>query len=255
MKAIIIAILLSLSFLRLSAQKFDSEASKRGIPNLPNFEYEKLHFGFLVGFNVLDYHIYNTGLPIPDLTEATSAGNRGAAVEPEILYADIKELNPGLNLGIVTDLRIYNDLNLRCLPGISFGQRDVTFINQYGELYGDKKLKIKSTFIEVPFLLKYSAFRIKNAKPYVVAGTSFRYDLAKDKQNHMNIKSFDNYLDAGAGFDFYLPYFRMSIELRGSFGLRNIYKNSRATEIEDIPYRNAIDCLKSRWYGITFYFE
>lgn len=226
---------------QISAQ-VESEARKRGIPNLPNYEYDKVHFGFLIGFNTLDYHIYNTGL-------RTAENNFTAR------YCEVKNINPGLNLGIVTDLRLCNDLNLRCLPGISFGQRDIKFINEFGELIDKKPLRIKSTFLEIPLLLKYSAFRLNNAKPFVVTGTTFRYDLAKDKQNHLQMKSFDDYLDAGAGFDFYLPYFRLSVEFRASFGLKNIYKNVIPEDDEDIPYQQAIDGLKSRWYGITFYFE
>lgn len=240
MRFYIIILFLLLSF--NSIAQIESDTERRGIVNLPTYEYEKIHFGFLIGFNTLDYHIYNTG--------ARTIENNETAI-----FCDIKELNPGLNLGIVTDLRLCNDLNLRCLPGISFGQRDLTFIDEFGQLIDSKPLRIKSTFIEVPLLLKYSAFRIKNAKPFVVCGNTLRYDLAKDKQNHLNMKSFDCYLDAGAGFDFYLPYFRLSIELRASFGLRNIYNDIISDELEDIPYQQAIDCLKSRWYGITFYFE
>jgi len=217
------------------------DADRRGLPNLPAFDHKRVHFGFLIGINALDFHIYNTGV------RTDENGNIAR-------FGEIQHLNPGINLGIVTDLRLMDHLNLRCLPGVGFGQRDITFIDETGNIIGDP-LKIKSTFIEMPILAKYSANRLKNVKPYVIAGTTPRFDLAKDKQDHILLRSLDAYVDAGAGFDFYLPYFRFSIEIRGSIGLSNIYDDTPSNEIEDIPYQQAIKRLKSRMICLTFYFE
>lgn len=218
------------------------DARKRKLPNLPGYDYKRIHFGFLVGLNVLDFHIYNSG--------ARTAENEYTA-----RYGEILDLNPGINLGIITDLRLCNYLNLRCLPGISFGERDITFIDEYGNLIDEEPLIIKSTFVDIPFLLKYGAKRLNNWRPYVVAGNSFRYDLAKEKQNHLKLRSLDVYCDLGAGLDFYLPYFRLSVELRAAFGLTNIYDTTKSEDLEDLVYQQAIDKFKSRWYGLTFYFE
>jgi len=227
------------------AQSVDGQVTRdnnrRGIPNLPTFDMKPLHFGFLIGFNTIDFHIYNTGI-------------RNEYNDSVARYGEILDLEPGINLGIVTDLRLTNHLNLRCLPGVGFGQRNVTFIDEYGERLG-KPLKIKSTFVELPLLVKYSAYRMKNVKPYLVAGNTFRYDLARDKQSHLKLHSFDAYWDLGAGFDFYLAFFRLSVEFRASFGLTNIFETKPSDEIDDIPFQQAIDCMKSRWYGLTFYFE
>ena len=217
------------------------DINRRGMPNLPTFDMKRIHFGFLVGFNTLDFHIYNTGV-----------ANEYNDFTPR--YGEILNLEPGINLGIVTDLRLSSHFNLRCLPGIGFGQRNIAFIDEFGQRIGDP-LKIKSTFVELPLLVKYSAYRMKNVKPYLVAGNTVRYDLARDKQNHLQLKSLDDYWDIGAGFDFYLTFFRLSVELRASFGLTNIYNSKLSTELEDIPYQQSIDRLKSRWYGLTFYFE
>lgn len=217
------------------------EARKRGIPNLPDYDRKPLHFGFLVGFNMMDFHIYNTGV-------------RNSYNDNIAWFADVAELKPGLNLGIVTDFRLSKHFNFRVLPGISFGEKNVTYITEQGELI-DKPLKIKSTYIEVPTLVKYSGFRLNNIKPYVVAGNTLRYDLAKDKQSHLQLKSLDDYLDVGAGMDFYLPYFRMSVEFRASFGLANIYNDKLSDELDDIPYQQTMDKIKGKFYGVTFYFE
>ncbi len=251
-KVLIVALCVA-SFAADANAQVIAEARKRHLPNLPTFDRKRLHFGFLVGLNMLDYHIDNSA--------AATAENKYIP-----LYADVLSLSPGLNLGIVNDIRLCESLNLRLLPGISFGQRDVSYIaephldTETGLLTTEAPFRLetvtmKSTYIEMPILLKYSAFRLRNAKPYIVAGTTLRYDLAKDKHSQVKTTPFDIYADGGAGFDIYLPYFRLSIELRASFGLRNVFDPNATYEPEDEAYRQAIDQLHSRWYGLTFYFE
>lgn len=214
----------------------------KGIPNLPRFDKRPVHFGFLLGFNVLDYHVYNTGLRTYE--------NGGMA-----RYAEVTELKPGLVLGIVTDFRLRDNLSFRVLPGISFGQRNLLYVDEYGNPIDEDPLLIKSTFVECPHLFKYAAKRLKNVRPFIVGGVTPRFDLAKDKQSHLNMRSLDIYADAGAGMDFYLTYFRLSIELRCDMGLTNVYDSKTSEDLEDIPYQQAIHKLKSRWWGFVFYFE
>lgn len=222
-----------------SASEF---TTAKGVPNLPGYDRKPIHFGFLLGINFLDYHVYNTGL--------RTFENEGMA-----RFAEVTQLDPGLTLGIVTDFRICENLNFRILPGISFGQRHLLFVDEQGQPIGEEPLKIKSTFIESPFLLKYGAKRLKNVRPFIVGGMTPRFDLAKDKQDHLNMRSLDIYADAGAGLDFYLTYFRFSIEIRCDLGLTNVYDSKLSDEEEDIPYQQAIRSLKSRWWGLTLYFE
>ncbi len=234
-----------LTALCMCAQVLDAQvitdARKRHLCNLPTFDRQRLHFGFLIGFNCLDFHIDNSG--------ARTAENGYVA-----RYADVLSLQPGMNLGIVNDLLLVDCLNLRVLPGISFGERIVDYIDERGELIGESA-KTKSTFLDLPILLKYSAFRLNDIKPFVVGGTSLRYDLAKDKTSYLKTRPFDVYADLGAGFDFYLTYFRLSVELRASIGLRDVYSSKQSDEQDSVPYWQAISGMRSRWYGITFYFE
>jgi len=220
------------------------QGKKSKIANLRSFDERPLHFGFLLGLNTMDFTVYNTGQPINE------AG--------DVLYSDMLSLTPGLNIGIVTSYKLTNDLNLRFLPGISFGQRNLTFIryDQAGNfIEREEASQIKSTFLEFPLLLKYSAFRMHNAKPYLIGGFNARYDLAKNKQDKLLLTSFDGYLEVGAGFDFYLTYFRFSVEAKASIGLGNVLNPKGTGEPEDLIYTEALDRLRSRIFCLTFYFE
>ncbi len=222
-----------------NAQQF---TTAKGVPNLPGYDRKAVHFGFLLGLNMLDFHVYNTGVRTYE--------NGGMA-----RYAEVTTLDPGLVLGIVTDFRLAENLNFRILPGISFGQRHLLFVDEQGNSIDDEPLKIKSTFIECPLLLKYGAKRLKNVRPFIVGGFTPRFDLAKDKQDHLNMRSLDFYADAGAGMDFYLTFFRLSVEIRCDFGMANVYDSTLSDDEVDIPYQQSIRSLKSRWWGVVFYFE
>ncbi len=234
-------ILLILLFLSLFKGADGQPNEKKGVPNLRSFDEQKIHFGFLIGFNATDFRIYQSGL-------------RTAENGQTARFAEMLKVTPGINLGIVSNLRLAKNLDLRFLPGIGFSQRDLSFIDENG-VRDENTLKIKSTFLEFPLLLKYSALRMHNAKPYLITGINTRYDLAKDKQDRIMLKSLDYYWDIGAGMDFYLNYFRLSVEIRGSIGFNNVHNSKGTGELLDLPYTQAIDKLKSRWLGLTLYFE
>ncbi len=217
-----------------------AQEGKKGAPNLPAFDEKKLHFGFLIGFNTMDFRIYNSG-------QQTDDGNT--------YYSEVLDLKPGLNIGIVTSLRLNKYFNLRFLPGISFGERDIYYMNQNGEFQENSPLQIKSTFLEFPLLVKFSGSRMHNVKPFMIAGANMKYDLAKNKQDHLLLRSLDLYGEAGAGLDFYMTYFRLSLELRASVGMFDVLNPAGTGEPGDEVYTQALDGLKSRIFVLTFYFE
>ena len=217
-----------------------AQEGKKGAPNLPAFDEKRLHFGFLIGFNSMDFRIYNSGIQTDD-------GNT--------YYSEVLQLKPGLNIGIVTSLRLNKYFNLRFLPGISFGQRDIYYMNQDEKFLENGPLKIKSTFLEFPLLVKFSGSRMHNVKPFMIAGANMKYDLAKNKQDHLLLRSLDLYGEIGAGLDFYMTYFRLSIELKTSIGMFNVLNPAGTGEPGDEVYTQALDGLKSRIFVLTFYFE
>ena len=232
------AILIFSSFLFVALSY--AQEGKKGAPNLPAFDEKKLHFGFLIGFNTMDFRVYNSGVQTDD-------GNT--------YYAEILNLNPGLNIQVVTSLRLNKYFNLKFLPGISFGQRNLSFMKEDGTITETSPLKIKSTFLEFPLLLKFSGSRMHNVKPYIIAGANMRYDLAKNKQDHLLLRSLDLYGEAGAGLDFYMTYFRLSVELKASIGMFNMLNPAGTGEVGDEIYTQVLDGLKSRIFVISFYFE
>lgn len=216
-----------------------AQPAKRAL-NIPTFDEKPLHFGFYIGLNVMDYSITHKN---PDKLEGA-----------ERRYAEVVSLTPGINIGMVTSFRLNKRLNLRLLPGITFGQRDVLFVDSEGNK-DDKSLEIKSTYLEMPIVVKYNGARMTNAKPFVIGGINPRVDLAKTKKDGLNMKSFDTYLEIGAGIDSYMSYFRFTTELKASVGLLNVLNRAGTGEPEDVLYTHVLDKITSRIFVLTFYFE
>lgn len=216
--------------------------------NEPDYDLGKrLRFGFSIGFNTMDFRVKN---------------GRGIEVSANKLdttqyFADVSHLVPGFNVNIITDYRLSENFHLRFLPGYSFGQRNLNFFYPNDKL--QRQMKIESSFIEFPLGIKYSAERISNFRPYLLAGGNFRIDLAAYKK--LNIKDgvllrlnkADAYYEIGFGSDFFLEYFKFSIELKYSIGLSNVLSRDYADGAEN--YVQAISAMNSRLFSVSFHFE
>lgn len=223
-------------------------AQKQKPKNESWYDEKLLHFGFSIGFNSMDFRI----TPSQDYLRKDS------------LYPEVSRLNPGINIQIVTDLRTGRYWDLRFLPGVSFGQRSVRYYKVPREKDGDPELfnvrqRLESSYLEFPLLLKYKGERLNNARPYVIGGLNFRYDLAArkefddEKPVYIRLKRPDLYYETGAGLDFYLRYFKLSVELKMSNGLSDII--AREGEARHPEFRNAIEKMRSQIWILAFHFE
>lgn len=205
------------------------------------YDEKLLHFGFSLGFNTMDFKI----TPSQVYLDSTN------------LYPEVSILNPGINIQIITNLHLSKYFDIRFLPGVSFGQRTIRYyVNQTPDPIPQV---LESSFLEFPLLLKFKGDRLNNVRPYVIGGMNFRYDLAgkkefdEDKQVYIRLKRPDLYYEMGAGLDFYLTYFKLSVELKMSNGIGDIL-------VKDAPtghpqYMNAIEKMKSQIWVLAFHFE
>jgi hypothetical protein len=220
---------------------FNVYGQKQKPKNSSWYDEKVLHFGFSIGFNTMDYNI----TPSQQYLRTDS------------LYPEVSKLNPGINIQIVTDLRPAKYMDIRFLPGVSFGQRVVRYYKN-GVLVNDQQ-KLESSYLEFPLLLKLKGDRLNNVRPYVIGGLNYRYDLAGKKEFddtkpvYLRIKRPDLYYELGAGLDFYLPFFKLSVELKMSNGFRDILVKEAAPGHPE--YYNAIEKIKSQIWILAFHFE
>jgi hypothetical protein len=220
----------------VSAQEFNkSMFAKKPIINLENFDKQRLHWGYFLGFNNYDFKI-----------------------DKKIDGQDILVKNSiGFNVGLIGNARLGEYVDLRFEPGLYYTQRDLTFPG-----FTEKKdivREVKSTYIHFPLLLKLSSKRIGNVRPYVLGGFSTDINLSSNYNspddnaaNRFRLKNNTNNYELGLGVDLYLEYFKFSPSLRGVFGLQNeiIYDKD-----PNSPWTSNIQNLATRGIFINFAFH
>ena len=214
------------------------------IINLPNFDEKPLHYGYYVGFNSYDFKF--------EYTDDYYRINKFPDTQVESFT--------GFNVGLVGDLRISKFFNLRLEPGLLYNQRNLIYPDlPLFESENDLIREVKSTYIHIPLLIKMSAKRINNFKPYITFGVSADYNLSSNSKNtddnssnvFRTVSNNINY-ELGLGFDFYLYYFKFSPSIRGVFSLQN--EIIPDYEI-DSPWTGNIKNMFSRGFVINFTFE
>ncbi len=242
-----------------------SFAQRQLLKNLTTFDDKRLHFGFSLGVNTLDFEIehWNPYGSNPKtwgpnrkfLTESV----KGVPVDSlDIIRGDVKKLIPGFTVGIVTNLRLNEYFDLRFLPGLSFGERKIYYnipVQDINNSETSEYYSIKSTFLDFPLLVKYKSKRMNNQRPYVIAGPAYRVDISKTgEEDLVRLKPGNWYFEAGIGWDSYLQFFRLSTELKFSFGLNDILdKGPKSTQLQ--VYTNSVSSMTSNIFTLSFHFE
>ncbi|HPY82432.1 MAG: PorT family protein [Bacteroidales bacterium] len=224
-----------------------SYAQKRKIQHNPGYDKRPFHLGFTLGFNRLDYRIFPSKYML--FAHSTDSVYR---VDPARTI--------GINLGIVSDLRMGEHFNLRFLPGMIFGQRNLVYkmrdLSKIDEMvFYQYNMKLSSIHLDAPLSVKFRANRINNYRMYLIAGMALKYDLETKRVLKENTdysikqRPLDYYYEFGFGIDWYLVYFKFSTEVKLSFGLRNLLI------YDPIEYVRVIDELKSKMLIFSFHFE
>jgi len=232
----------------LVAVAFGQEERPR---NLSAFDLKRIHFGFTVGVNTMDVGF-----------------TRNYAAE-DFLYADLSHLLPGFQVSIVSDLRLNKNWNLRFLPGISFGSREIYFYDYNQGVVGEvppmpnvaNPVPLGPSFLDFPLHFKYRSHRVNNYRPYLVGGTNFRYDMSAKKpgvydsesEEYVKFRRGDLYLEFGFGVDTYLRYFKFAPEIKLGVGLMNIIDPQGRTGHPE--FANSIASARSYILMLNFHFE
>ncbi len=217
-------------------------AQKSKTWNKAYYDAEPYHFGFSFSAGVLDF----------DVTHATDFGSSYDSV-----YSVEAISKPVFGAYIVGVYKINDFLDLRFSPGMSFGQRNISYLLQETEgNFKTEELKLESTNIQFPMLVKYRATRQGNYRPYFVGGLNYTIDLAARKgveygndRKDKWLKSHDVLAEVGFGVDYYLSFFKFSTELKFSYGLMDIsYDNG-------MQYTTVFDRLGTKMFTFNIFFE
>lgn len=235
-----------------------AQAQRLLVRNMTTFDDKLIHFGFTLGLNTTDFNITHYNLLIDNPKFLAETVNGIALTGNEKIRADIQSLTPGFTVGIVTNLRLSESLDLRFLPGMSFGERKLVYnipIQDVNDVSNKDFFSIKSTFLDFPLLIKYKSRRMNNERPYILGGMAYRIDISKTGQEDLvRLIPYNSYLEVGMGWDTYLQFFRLSTELKFSFGLENLIDDGPKNTQPQV-YTNAISKITSNMFTLSFHFE
>lgn len=228
-------------FLVLAASGMNLHAQKRKVLNLPTYDQQTIHFGFLIGVNSFNFRT----TPIGDIRDLDS------------LRVIAPKSGLGFSLGMVSNLHLGDNFDLRFLPTLSFGERTLNYtigVPSLDSAFVRPKL-VESTFLEFPLLLKFKSARLNNGRMYLIGGIKPVIDLAsQDKvddagEKILKLKRNDLNYEIGIGLDFYSQYFKFTPELKMSYGLQNLLVQ------ENNIYTGGISSLRSKAFYLSFTFE
>jgi hypothetical protein len=108
-------------------------------------------------------------------------------------------------------------------------------------------------------LLKFSALRTGNIRPYLVGGFSTTLNLSSNSKssddnftNTFRVKAWSPNYELGFGIDVFSEYFIFSPSIRGVFGIKNELIQD---ETQPSPWTSNIESMKTRGLFINFTFH
>lgn len=213
---------------------------RRQIQLRPYADYRRYHFGFHVGTHLQDLAINN------QLPEGVAPG--GA------MCAEIGRYAPGFSVGLVADYTFILGLDLRVMPTLNLGERNLMYRLPNGAA---ERISTRSNSIELPIVLQYSSRRNGNIRPYVNLGGFASMQLGQRKSDPVRWTLLDYGLRFGIGCDFYLAWFKLCPELSFSYGFAPIVDRNRPDLADDrrIAYTHALGRTTSKTIVLSFYFE
>ncbi|OAV65959.1 hypothetical protein Barb4_03123 [Bacteroidales bacterium Barb4] len=214
-------------------------AQTERVKNQPYVDMKLYHFGFHIGFHSQDLLLTHNGIP----------------VNGETWFAEIPSYSPGFSVGVIGDMYMNPYFSLRVTPTIHFGDKSFVFKEKgTGEEF---KANVRSNYVTLPVDIKYSALRLNNYRPYLLAGAYGALDIGRKKGNPLLLKGMDYGIEFGIGCDVYLPFFKFCPELKFCFGLANVLEKDRPDLVDRdmVKYSDALSKATSRMVVLTFNFE
>ena len=161
-------------------------------------------------------------------------------------------------MGLIGELRINEFLDARFEPGLLYTQRILGFPGFTTE--AEALRDVRSTYIRFPLLLKASARRFGNWKPYITGGVYTSMNLGSNEDSlddnssgQFRMKKNVYGYELGFGIDIYTEYFKFSPSIRGVFALTD--DHVCPDDDPNSPWTGNINAMRTRGFFINFTFE
>ena len=210
--------------------------TSRGNYNYRDHASKPYYFGITIGYNSSDYKIFHSD----------------DFIRNDSIFSTNVTRKPGLDLKIVTNLKVGQYIDVRFLPGLAFAGRSIEY-TYAGERTQSRP--VSSVFAEFPVQVRYKSEPWKDIRMFVLGGVKYSYDVASDSRARdadelVRFSPSDFQLEVGAGMQFFFPYFIFSPEVKFSHGLGNVLIYD-----DELRQSTVLDKVLSRALTVSLHFE
>jgi hypothetical protein len=203
----------------------------------PDYDKKLITYGFSIGIHTSSYQV--------------KYSNKFVTKPYDTVHSVQAVFLPGFSLGFLVNYRINEFLDLRLMPKAGFYSHKLYYY--YTNAPTQSQL-VETTLVEFPLLLKYKSVRRGNVRMYMIGGitpafeASGKNDIGNSSAG-ISIQKRNLSLDAGMGFDFYFPLFKLSQEIRFSRGIVNMLGSQQTI------YQDPISRLNTNTISVYFIFQ
>ncbi len=218
----------------------------------------KAQFGQELNLPDHDQKRYHIGIIIMGASTRFQINQHPRFLESDSVLVTSPENTGGVGIGGIHTFRLNHRFSARVVfPQLLFVNKTIRYNLTY-PISGESRemtKNVESILLGVPIQLKFQSDRIKNFRVYMMGGVKFEYDLsskaaARNAEDLIKLRSTDFGIEAGIGFNFYMPFFILSPELKISNGISNSHSRD-----ENLKFSNVIDKMNSRMIIFSLIFE
>ena len=211
----------------------------KGNYNYRAFNDKAYYFGLTFGYNNSNFQVAHSERFILNDSFNVTTGLSG----------------PGLNVSMVTNMKLGEYFDFRFLPGFSFVGRKFYYLSASDDVEEIKD--VQSVLIQAPFQVRFKSDPFHDMRVYVLGGVKYTYDVASNARIReeqakriLRISPHDFSVEVGAGFQFFFPFFILSPELKYSQGIGNILIYN-----PKLAQSSILEKVYSKTFTISLHFE
>lgn len=206
------------------------------------FDDQRFSWGYYLGTNLLQFKV------VPAEEGVNDHG---------MIY--LRQQNKfGFSVGLMGKMKLHDNFDLKVEPGVHFAERNLYFGNV--ATGADSVRAVKSTYVDIPFLIKIHGDRWVNTRPYIQGGVGYTMNLQsnekKEEDNQDNIfrmKTHNFNWQVEMGIELYFSKFKLTPSLKGIFFFNNELVNDNPGT--NTQWAGSLKSLSTRGLFFSLKFE
>lgn len=164
----------------------------------------------------------------------------------------------GFSVGLMGKMRLHDYFDLKLEPAVHFAERELFFGNI--NTSADSIRQVKTTYLDIPLLIKVHGDRWVNTRPYIQAGVGYMVNLQsnekKKEDNQEDIfrmKTHNFNWQAEMGVELYFRRFKLTPSIKGVFVFNNeLVQDNPGTNPQ---WAGSLKSLSTRMFVFSLKFE